>query len=739
MPKSTITIQDVKHTNWENLRVALLQAPLLAAIQGTINIHAAWKTWKEMVLNIIADHVPTRTIVPRHRNKPWMTSWLHRLSKKKHRLFKHAVSTKLPGDWEVYARFRNRCNAEFEKHKKAHFARLQSNLNAHDKGSHRWWNHAKRLAKISNTSSPIPDFEHNDMVASPDSDKANLLADFFASQCSGEALTANLDIGAPYPLPETQPHFEFQPIPESKVFHSLKTLPLFKSSGCSILTNRVLREIAPIIFPSITYLYNLSVSTDTLPADWKSAIITPVFKQRGKPNNPTNYRPISLLPAVGKVLDKLQSQALSSYLVKNSLVTKHQFGFVPGRSTTQQLVYIAYMWAKALDQGKGCAAVFLDFHKAFDKVWHKGLLFKLASIGVGPYALRWLHNYLYARSISVRIGRELSAKHLISAGVPQGSHLGPLLFVIFINDLANQSSTATELYADDALLFEIFTKTNARFGLEHLQHGVTASSIWAHSWNGRFAPPKTELLPIGSCATLACSATSIQIEDTPIKVVALHKHLGITISSSLHWQDHLNDLVTKGKQRSGLLRHMIHTLPPDIIATLYLSHVRPIFEYASPLWHGTITDELSLSLERIQASVARRVLRCDWMTPKEQLFRALDWPALTWRRTIASLTLLHSLLFTQHTGTTPSPAQEILSTDFPFISQLSDRNHRKPLDIVLPPAKTTRFLNTFFYHTSLLWNLLPHFIQCQKNPTRFRHSLEQHWSDHKFNPTHKFL
>ncbi len=720
---------DYDNTDWVSLRERLSMTPLLEAIQGTTNVNIAWHTWSTIVSEVIERFVPMRRIVFRAKNKPWMTAYLHRLSRKKHRLFRAAKRSESPEDWSKYTSFRNFCNAEFQKGKTQHFVKLHAELDQEIDGSRHWWQKAKSAAKISkaNASTTIPDLEENNVIATTPTQKSDMLATFFARQCSTPTPDSNDTAGCPYPRPKDHPTFEFPPISEQIVLRQLLKLSLFKSSGCRIITNRVLKETAPFVASSLTYLYNLSINTEVFPEEWKSAVVTPIFKNRGKPQDPTNYRPISLLSSVSKVLDAIQCKALTSYLLKHHLITDHQFGFLPGRSTTHQLLFMISEFTKALGQGQNAAAVFLDFQKAFDRVWHPGLLHKLAKAGVEPHSLQWLRSYLFERSLRVQIGSTQSSTFSVTAGVPQGSHLGPILFLVFINDLPEATSSSTELYADDALLYETFDRMKSIEGLAHLQQGVSAASQWAMDWQGRFAPSKSELLPIGKYAEKHCLEVPLEIEQEPIVVVQQHKHLGVIISTDLRWRHHLEQLLTSGKKRAGLIRHMSQYLPPHVSAKLYCYYIRPSLEYASPVWHGSITAEQALSLERVQASVARSILRADWKTPKSVLLEQLQWPALRWRREISSMVVFHELISTR-------PAF-LLNDLFSFVSARTDRLLRKPFQLLLRKANSVRDSKSFFYRSALLWNTLPHDIQCVKSKHHFKLALQKHWSAQKYCPT----
>ena len=254
-----------------------------------------------------------------------------------------------------------------------------------------------------------------------------------------------------------------------------------------------------------------------------------------------------------------------------------------------------------------------------------------------------VRSFLAHRSLRVQVESTLSQPRArrITAGVPQGSHLGPILFNVFINDLPAAVPTSTSLYADDALLYSIFSTARSGAGHRLFQDGILSASSWASSWQGRFSPPKTVVMQIGT----TCAVTTA-IEFTP----------------------------------------------PSTTAKLYLYYVRPCFEYASPVWHGATPASAAQSLECLQASMARTILRTEWTTPKKELLATLQWPSLRWRRAIASLTLFHRL------KNSPTPvASSCLPA--PFASDNS-RSRRRQHQVRLPTTRSTRYTRSFFFHSA---------------------------------------
>ena len=277
-------VPDFRNVDWHGLR----------ALQGTDNVNCAVAVWESLFVEILQRHIPNRYIRHRPKNKVWMTSKLHRLSKQNFdsskkleqvdhlKIGPHTVNT------EIFALpsfvQRNQLNNLHRKHEEI--------ASATD-GSPRWWTLAKQLAKISTPHLAIPDLRADEDVTTTDFEKATLLAKYFASQCTSTAPPEHLK-GAPFPLPEKQPIFDFLPIPELTVLRTLQHLPISKAMAHLLITNRVLRECAPFICPSITHLFNLSIATGVFSDAWKRATVTPIFKNRGTAGDPSNYRPVSV-------------------------------------------------------------------------------------------------------------------------------------------------------------------------------------------------------------------------------------------------------------------------------------------------------------------------------------------------------------------------------------------------------------------------------------------------------------
>ena len=233
---------------------------------------------------------------------------------------------------------------------------------------------------------------------------------------------------------------------------TLKSLSIGKAIGPDSISNRLLKELAVPLSEPLADLFNFSIRSGKDPKLWKEANISPIYK-KDDPSIVSNYIPISLLNTLGKVLEKIVHKHVFNFCRDKSIISTLQSGFVPGDSTVNQLTDIYNTFCKALNEGKEVRAIFCDISKAFDRVWHRGLLYKLRRAGINGSLLHRFSNYLHDRKQRVVLPGATSDWSTIRAGVPQGSILGPLLFLIYINDIVEDIHSSIRLFADDTSLY----------------------------------------------------------------------------------------------------------------------------------------------------------------------------------------------------------------------------------------------------------------------------------------------
>ena len=256
-----------------------------------------------------------------------------------------------------------------------------------------------------------------------------------------------------------------------------------KTHGCDNISIKMFQLCAESIHIPLGIIFRNIVKTGIFPDQWKLANVSPIHKKNDK-QLVSNYRPISLLPICSKILEKIIFNNMYRYLVVNDLISKHQSGFRPGDSTTNQLLFLVHAIHLALDEQKEVRSLFLDMSKAFDKVWHDGLLFKLQRNGIEGQLLQLFKSYLSNRKQHVVINGFESEWGLIEAGVPQGSVLGPLFFLTYINDLENGIISNVKFFADDTSLFSIVT--NPTLSAFELNSDLKVIENWASQWKMSF-------------------------------------------------------------------------------------------------------------------------------------------------------------------------------------------------------------------------------------------------------------
>ena len=259
----------------------------------------------------------------------------------------------------------------------------------------------------------------------------------------------------------------------------LKFLPLGKAAGPDGINNRVLRELSRELSSPFCCLFNHSLQIGEFPDNWKRSHVSPIAKG-GDRASPSNYRPISLLCTPEKCFERVVFKHLYNHFHENQILTSLQSGFIPGDSTVNQLTFLYNTFSQSLDSGKEVRVVFCDVSKAFHRVWHEGLLLQLEAAGIKGSLLAWFRSYLSNKKQRVVLPGAESKWNEIRAGVPQGSILGPLLFLLFINDIVKDIGCNIRLFADDTSLFLVVE--NPDTAAELLNLDLDKIMAWAKKW-----------------------------------------------------------------------------------------------------------------------------------------------------------------------------------------------------------------------------------------------------------------
>ena len=349
-------------------------------------------------------------------------------------------------------------------------------------------------------------------------------------------------------LPSSPRNLSIIVVNEYQVLNILYNLDISKACGFDNISNKALKSCAGGIFKSLTLLINLSLSLGQYPSCWKIANVIPIFKKENRQMK-TNYRPVSLLVSLSKVCEKVVFLDVYNFLNNTGFFYRFQSGFRPGDSTVMQLIFVVNKIYQALEKGNEVRAVFLDISKAFDNVWHKGLLAKLKSTGINGPLLQWFESYLTERYQRVTIEGTSSDWARIEAGVPQGPVLGPLLFLIYINDIADNVSSTCFLFADDSLLLdEVISQIDTA---NKLNNDLDSISMWADRWLVTMNANKTKNMIFSSKLNKPLHPT-LTLANEPIDIVDQHDHLGVTLTNKLSWRPHILKIHQKASKKLNL-------------------------------------------------------------------------------------------------------------------------------------------------------------------------------------------
>ena len=480
-------------------------------------------------------------------------------------------------------------------------------------------------------------------------------------------------------------------IDEQDVYKVLKELNCAKATGPDGIPTRVLKDAASVLAGPLCHLYNISLRNGAIPQEWKLADVTPVFK-KGQREDAKNYRPVSLTPIICKCLERLVCNQLLYFLKTNNILVEDQHGFRTGRSCETQLLECVNNWSEALDKKNKVDIIYLDISRAFDMVSHSKLLYKLRNIDINGNILSWLKSFLTGRKQRVRINNELSDWCDVTSGVPQGTIIGPVAFLIYINDISKNVKSNCKLYADDCVLYRCVNNSK---DAEMLQHDHDRVVIWSSKWSMEFNVTKCKVMHLTKKRNVIFN--SYFMNGTKLCTTNSEKYLGVRISNSLSWKPHIDVVRKECFQKLGIIKRVFSKCNKNIKVKLYKQLVRPKLDYCVNVWKPA-TPGLQKLIEKVQKRAAGLVLghRVEDYTRD---ISVLSWSPIHIRQTCQELCLMYKII------------NNLIDIDFMkyFTFRQCSNNLRYTHSAQVTPksARTNTCLQSYFYRIVPLWNSLP--------------------------------
>ena len=465
-------------------------------------------------------HVPSK-MLGKKSSAPHSNKELRSLSRRKNRAWKRARKTNYNTDWDKYRQLRNE-TARYSRKAKSQFVYKATS----EENKNKLY---KYIKSKKTSSSGIPPLLQSGLTFASPQAKSDILNEQF---CSAFTPTSNT------PLPQisspTGPDIDKLIITTEGVEKLMKNLKPNKATGPDNIPTRILSMVAKELAPAVTLIFQTSLDSGQIPSIWRHALVTPIFK-KGDKKLPNNYRPISLTCHLCKLMEHIIRRSITDHLEHHNLISDGQYGFRKGRSCESQLIQVTHDLASAIDTNSQTDIILLDFEKAFDKVSHPHLIHKLKHLGISGNILNWTKSFLSDRTQQVLVDGSLSHIGNVTSGVPQGSVLGPTLFLVFINDITDTIQSTIRLFADDTILYR---HTNKAHDVHILQEDLNRLEKWEETWQMSFNVKKCEHLQV----TLKKNpvVASFKLHDLPLQKVDEAKYLGVTITNNLSWQAHIN-------------------------------------------------------------------------------------------------------------------------------------------------------------------------------------------------------
>ena len=709
-----------KKANWDGLNAELRYTDWNAMLD-CCDAELGWKKFKQKLFELANKHIP-KASMKSDAQPPWFDSECYDLCRKKNHLRTKFKKSKNESDGIKFSLARK----EF---KKLVSQKMRDNLCESEDDSvisKKIWSYVKATSN----NQRIPEFitynNHTRCCPVP-LDQAELFNEFFYEQFS-EASNYNI------PIDFTEDNRFDIDFNHTRVRKILTKINSNKAHGPDGIHGKLLKNCAVGLAYPLSLIFKISYNTGGIPNDWKLANVVPIFK-KGNKHDASNYRPISLTSLVMKTFERIIKEELLHHV--NEFIDPRQHGFLAKKSCTTNLIGLCDSLALSLNENIQTDIIYFDFAKAFDSVNHDIILYKLKTLyNIDGRLLKFVMNYLKDRQQRVIIGNKFSSLKCAKSGVPQGSILGPLLFVLFINDIPDGLSKGTDLslYADDTKIWRMIMCENDNICL---QNDIDYLHDWSVRNKIRFHPNKCKVLSVATTypqffGALPFTLYIYSLGENPLDYVERETDLGVEITPNLNWSDQCCKVYSRANQKLGLMRRTCHFVyDHHRRRVLYLALVRSQFEHCSVIWRPQTETKIS-RLEAIQKRALKWILSEESIsyssfTTYIQKCRQANILPLRTRFDLLDLLFFYKVVY----KLTPVSLPFYLS---PYLGNTRLRNTHLDyfcfVSTLVPKSSSGALAQGFFYRTHSKWNNIPLEIRKLGTLSKFKDELTDYMWKH---------
>ena len=693
------------------------------------NVNIAYKDLVEKILSVVDKIAPFKVLRVKNNTQEWFDSEVAEAIDLRDKRLKHFKSTKLHVDEELYKEAKYQAQKLIKEKKKQFYKeKLKENIGKPKD----LWKTLKSLGLSSKKGSNISNIclKKDGKINFDEKTNANTFKEFYCN------LAGDLLKKLPPPsnkfgitsvrnfyqtiLDQLPFKFKFSNVTEDLVFKLLNDMNPDKAAGIDNLSGKFLKDGASILAKPISKICNLSIKYSLFPTDCQIAKLKPLFK-KGSTTHPKNYRPISLLPLISKIIEKVIHDQTQEFLDTNKILFKFQSGFRKGYSTDSCLSYLNNKIAAGFESGLHTDMILIDLQKAFDTINHEILIKKMKCLGFSKGVTLWFKSYLSNRKFKVNLNQIFSEPGNLSCGVPQGSILGPLLFLLNRNDLPQSVNCELLLYADDTCLIfqhndikEIENQLNKNFSL--ICEWFVDNKLSIH-----FGEDKTKSILFSSKRKIKkASPLNIQYKDIKIKQYSKVTYLGCILDETLSGESMAIHVINKVNSRLRFLCRQNKFLDIPLRRLLCNAMIQLFFDYACNAWYPNLNKKFKKRLQAAQNKCIRFCLKLgDRTSIKTIEFEKINWLQIQERVNQCTRSSIHKF----HSNIAPEYMDEVFfKAEF---NRIPTRYSYQKLK--LPHRKTNQGLRALSYVGPFLWNKLDNSLKMSASLNTFKHNLKNQY------------